>query len=378
MELTSGFSKAYDLNITNCNVTNNAARGVAVVNLRSLMHVQGSTLRENLLGGVQITDGAGDVNVTESYIGFNYGDGINMTYSGGRVNISRSSIEANIGHGVVTWFNQTSLKLVLNQVTFTFSLDSGRIFKKISGKIPQEFIVAYNNFSLNTWTAVLVGNFCSAGSVNITSNLFNESTWDAVEVVSCWQPEAPMRNVYIGHNKFLHNNRLGLVISPIVSMTSLIEHNLFRYHRLGCLRLRNPDALELESLASDVTVSNNRFEFNSGSFVVNLGLSQYGESQRMLFTRNWIKRNAIRQSFPSLHPRSRVAAVVVIGSSNVNVTRNMIDNPDSAFEIGSQLEDHSRQIFCIRNWLGARVEKEIFYRIFDRKDRYNLAQVRNR
>ena len=126
MELTSGFSKAYDLNITNCNVTNNAARGVTVVNLRSLMHVQGSTLRENVLGGLQITDGAGDVNVTESYIGFNYGDGINMTYSGGRVNISRSSIEANIGHGVVTWFNQTSLKLVLNQVTFTFSADNER------------------------------------------------------------------------------------------------------------------------------------------------------------------------------------------------------------------------------------------------------------
>lgn len=124
-------------------------------------------------------------------------------------------------------------------------------------------------------------------------------------------------------------------MSPAVSLSALVEYNLFRHQRQGCLLIRNPDALELESLASDVTVSNNRFEFNRGLFVANLGLSQYaGDGQTLFFTRNWIKKNVIRQPFNTvgLNPRSRVAAVVVVGSSNVNVTRNMIDNPESVIE----------------------------------------------
>ena len=39
------------------------------------------------------------------------------------------------------------------------------------------------------------------------------------------------------------------------------------------------------------------------------------------------------------------------------------------------MEDHSQSISCVRNWLGATLERDIFYRIFDRKDRYNLAKV---
>ena len=165
---------------------------------------------------------------------------------------------------------------------------------------------------------------------------------------------------------------------PAVSVTALVEHNLFRHNRQGCLLIRNPNALELESLPGDVLVANNRFEFNSGLFVANLGLSQYaGDGQRLFFTRNWIKRNKIRQPFNSvgLNPRSRVAAVIVVGSSNVNVTRNMIGNPEPIYEIESQLEDQQLEIAAVRNWLGGKVERDICYRLFDRKDRYNLALV---
>ena len=171
---------------------------------------------------------------------------------------------------------------------------------------------------------------------------FKLTTINALEILSCWKPSVPLRQINVGHNQFHHNHRLGLAMWPAVSVTALVEHNLFRHNRQGCLLIRNPDALELESLPSDVLVANNRFEFNSGLFVANLGLSQYaGDGQRLFFTRNWIKRNTIRQpfNFVGLNPRSRVAAVIVVGSSNVNVTRNMIDNPESNYEIGSQLED---------------------------------------
>ena len=313
MELTSGFSKSYDLNVTNSLLIDNGGRGVLAENIRSLLHLQGSTVRQNHMAGIQVVDGAGDVNVTSSLIGHNYGDGMNLTYSGGRVNVSYSTFESNDGHGVVAWFNQSSPKLALNQ----------------------EFILAYNTLSANQWTSVMVGNFCTAGSVNISGNVFNQSRWNALEILSCWNPGSqgskPVR-VHVGHNQFLHNHRLGLVMSPAVSLSALVEHNLFRHQRQGCLLIRNPDALELESLDSDVTVSNNRFEFNRGLFVANLGLSQYaGDGQTLFFTRNWIKKNVIRQPFNTagLNPRSRVAAVIVVGSSNVNVTRNMIDNPES-------------------------------------------------
>ena len=235
MELTSGFTKSYDLNVTNSVVTSNGARGVMAENIRSLLHVQGSTLRENRMAGIQVLDGAGDVNVTSSFVGYNLGDGINMTYSGGRVNVSYSVIEHNKGHGIVAWFNQTSLKLALNQ----------------------EFIVAYNTLGSNQWTSVLVGNYCTAGSVNISGNIFNQSQWNALEILSCWKPSVPLRQINVGHNQFHHNHRLGLVMWPAVSVTALVEHNLFRHNRQGCLLIRNPDALELESLPSDVLVANN-------------------------------------------------------------------------------------------------------------------------
>ena len=47
MELTSGFTKSYDRNVTNSVFTSNGARGVMAEKIRSLLHVQGSSLREN-------------------------------------------------------------------------------------------------------------------------------------------------------------------------------------------------------------------------------------------------------------------------------------------------------------------------------------------
>ena len=41
--------------------------------IRSLLHVQGSALRENGMVGVQVLDEAGDANVTSSFVGYNLG-----------------------------------------------------------------------------------------------------------------------------------------------------------------------------------------------------------------------------------------------------------------------------------------------------------------
>ena len=170
------------------------------------------------------------------------------------MNVSYSLIESNLGYGVVVWFNESSPKLLLNQ----------------------EFIIAYNRLSLNKWSSVFVGNFCTAGSVNICGNIFNQSLWNLLEIqlLETFTSNPPDTN---WAQNFHHNQQLGVVFSPVVTVNAIVGHNLFQNHRQGCLSIRNPDALELEALSSDVLVANNRFEYNSGLFVANLGLSQYGD-----------------------------------------------------------------------------------------------------
>lgn len=112
--------------------------------------------------------------------------------------------------------------------------------------------------------------------------------------------------------------------------------------------------------------------FHFQMFVANLGLYPYSSVQRMVFTWNFVKDNRIKEPFSDeidispLVPRSRVAAPIVVGSSNVDVFRNILQNPESAYEIGSQLEDQSKTINCTYNWLGFSQEEKIYYRLFHR------------
>lgn len=76
-----------------------------------------------------------------------------------------------------------------------------------------------------------------------------------------------------------------------------------------------------------------------------------------------------------LNPRSRVAAPIVISSSNVDVYRNIIYNRDSNYEIGSQVSDQSQILNCTFNWLGSKDEDKVFERLFHRKDRFDLAKI---
>ena len=76
-----------------------------------------------------------------------------------------------------------------------------------------------------------------------------------------------------------------------------------------------------------------------------------------------------------LNPRSKVAAPVVISSSNVKIERNLIDNPESRYELGSHLIEPNSELDCDRNWLGHKDEKRVWSRVFDRDDRYNLAKI---
>ena len=51
------------------------------------------------------------------------------------------------------------------------------------------------------------------------------------------------------------------------------------------------------------------------------------------------------------------------------VERNLIDNPDSRYEIGSRLIEPNTELDCRNNWLGHKDEKKVWAKVFDRDDR---------
>nr|XP_022906031.1 protein bark beetle isoform X1 [Onthophagus taurus] len=360
MRLLSGYQKTYDLNVSRSDISENNGRGVLVDNLKSMVHIYESTISKNS-HGFHVTSGVGSINVTQSRISFNEGDGINITYTGGSRNISKSSISSNEGYGLAIWLNQTE--------------ETEYIY------LNQSSVVQYSDFVKNLDIGVLHGNFCGEANVNITGNNFSSNQNDAFEILSCWIPTNNSLKLQIGHNYFISNEKIAVKIYPALNIDGKIEFNYFKKGLFGALLIKNKPLEEFNILKTQFLVTQNYFLQNSGAFAVNLALSPYSQYQYLLFKRNFVKDNNITEPFisedstSSLNPRSRVAAPIVIGSSNVDVFRNIIENPLSKYEIGSQVEDQSKTINCTFNWLGSNREQHIFNRIFHRNDRYSLAKV---
>lgn len=361
--ITSGYYKWYDLNVTDSTVNDNNGRGIAIEKMNSHVHIQrGSISNNNHVAGIHVLYGTGDVNVTDSRIAFNKGDGLNISYTGGSVNVTRSSLSSNNGYGVAVWLNDTKEPEFISY--------------------HQETVVAYSEIFRNVETGILVGNFCSNAVVNITGNWFNLSLSDAVEVVSCWRQNTNTTKLQIGHNVFIQNKKLGIKIKPAVNLDAVIEFNRITGHQYGGILIKNdPTIEEFELMPSNVLIRNNEMFDNRGVYVINIGLSPYSELQKGLITWNFIKDNRIKEPFDGeremkrLIPRSKVAAPLVVSSANVHVYRNIFQNHDSEYEIGSQLEDQSQIINCTFNWLSYSSEEKIYRRLFHRKDRYNLAKI---
>ncbi|XP_066905697.1 protein bark beetle [Halyomorpha halys] len=362
IRITSGRDKWVDLNVTDSTVADNKGVGISIENLRSRLNIQRSSVsHSDHIAGVHVKNGAGQVNISDSRIAFNIGDGVNITYAGGSTNISRSSLSSNLGHGAAVWYNKTKEK---EHIAFNHSV-----------------VLEYSEVFKNLEKGILVGNFCLDSTINVTGNWFNLSLNTAVEVETCLKPSSKLLKLYIGHNIFVQNKRPGVKVRPAVNLDAIIEFNKFKENTYGGILIKNDPSELYGILPSTVLIKNNEFYNNQGIYVVNVGLSPYSEQQHLLFTWNFIKDNKIKEPFNNngetkvLTPRSRVAAPIVISSENAEVFRNIIQNPDSEYEIGVHLQDQSQTINCSYNWLGFGDEEKIYNRLFDRKDRYNLAKI---
>lgn len=218
-----------------------------------------------------------------------------------------------------------------------------------------------------------MGNATGNSYVNVTGNWFNSSAETALQVESSWRQNEGLLRLQIGHNYFVQNAKFGIKLSPALNLEAVIEYNLFREQSNGCIVIKNPLYEEFNVLPAEMIVRHNEFYGNRGAFVVSIGLSPYSDTQKALFTRNFLRDNRVHELFDSnnemrsrLIPRSRVSAVVVVSSSNVEVFRNILHNPESRYEVGSHLEDQSKIINCTYNWLGFAEENRIFERLFHR------------
>uniref|UniRef100_A0A1A9WLV8 SRCR domain-containing protein n=1 Tax=Glossina brevipalpis TaxID=37001 RepID=A0A1A9WLV8_9MUSC len=380
LRITSGESSAYDFLIEDSTIEDNAGRGVAVDSLRSRLHVHRSSISGNQhVAGLHVTSGVGDVNITESNISYNRGSGINITYTGGNRNISSSFFNFNKGYGIAIWLNETSDPNRKEYIPFN-----------------QTTVVEYSYLNSNMEIGILHGNFCDPMWINITGNSFNGTFDNDIRIESCWRPPTeivnePNLHLQIGHNTFEYSQEISIYLSPALNLMGRIEFNHFRYGFYGCIYIRN-DFIQSEFnfMPVRLLVQSNYFIRNRGVHVVSLGLSPYSrrDLQFLLFTRNFIRDNKITEFFGPvvegsegndgagrLNPRCRIAAAVVVSSSNVDIYRNILHNLDSTYEIGSQLSDQSQSINATYNWLGYTDETKIYGRLFHRNDRYNLAKI---
>ena len=421
VEVVIDHGREYDLVVADSRIVANNGRGIWLQNLRS-----GSVLNATLVAnhdyvaGVHVSGGVADVIVNNSVISNNLVDGINITTGGGYLHLDQSELLNNTLRGLAVWQNESIILQTFNYSSHvtrnTFS--ANRIGMVISNGCHFPAPSHSNVF----W--------------NISMNLFIDQMEQSILYHSCiprprilkMQMIPSLSNISISHNRFVANGLHAIYAAPLFFTRMAIIHNEFAEHPRAVLYINSRDTfdtdkfleeadqfpfvfradnklisqrkLALDSWPAVVRIRNNNFYRNRGQYVVNIGLLEPQSSkallnfpslpQKVLFTRNLLKENVITEPFENLNSRSRVAAVMCISSSNVLIWRNEFVNTESKYELGVHLGVHYRVINASLNYwgtwrstsIGIQFEDKnlhsaavIYERIFDRKNRYNLAQV---
>lgn len=374
--------RARDVEISNSLIKSNEGRGIWIENQRSGVKLFNTTIvNHNYLSGFHSENGTGEVIIQASTIANNSGHGVFINLAGGYYHIDNSSITDNSLKGVALEYDKRPELAPFNHT----------------------FHLGFSLIARNGENGLFLGNVCRSDAFwNISMNSFVANGEDAIFFQTCLPtPDLLMnfkkqtsrvnitdsdmlsgyQDLLITHNVFRSNIRRAVNLSPLFFVRASILHNLFRDHPLAVLQISNQvDRFvdtEVISLAPvSVQVVSNRFYSNTGRYVVNIGVIEDSSRQSMTFTKNILEDNYMSEPYSELRPRSRVSAVVVVSSSNTKLVRNRFNNPLSAFEMGSHLEQHSKIINATTNFWGRGLDAaSIYRRIFDRKNRYNLAQI---
>ncbi|KAH9406143.1 hypothetical protein TYRP_013745 [Tyrophagus putrescentiae] len=408
VEVVLDYGREYDLVLTDSRVVANSGRGVWLQDLRS-----GAVLNRTLVAGHDHV--AGVHMAGASIISGNVGEGVNVTSGGGYLHLDRSEVVNNTGAGMAVWFNES---LGLQAFNYSAHLTRSSVVGNGVGLLVDSGChFAGRGPSSSSSKAQGAGNMLSFTPTvywNVSMNVFSEQREQAILVRSCLPRPRILKmsltpsitNLTISHNRFLGNGLQAIHAAPLFFAKLVVAHNDFSGHRRAVLYVNSRDAFNVDGFVEEAERFPFLFSTGSGATEQSAeagagrlagGGSHSGESlsrqQRPvrgqrgaagaagLEYRQFSEPEVSTIQFRTSHSgRSRVAAVLCVTSSNVHVWRNEFTNPGVPIRTGRPpgrpLSGHQ----CVAQLLGnekylQNAANHIYERIFDRKDRYNLAQV---
>lgn len=310
-----------------------------------------------------LCDFAGDVHVNASSFMYNRDNAVNVTHDGGMRIFNESYFSNNYGNGINITLNETSV----NNITRYARHQKTEVFR--------------SEFVMNEGIGVRVSNSCSNGLVTVNESYFIQNHGDAIDYESCFKVihQSNMTNFTVGYSTFRENYGHAIKASPLLNTYGRIGNNTFLGHPRHVLLIDNTDDILMNRLYTllrvDFTVSGNEFTNNHGFYVASLRLTQGSVLQNLQVYQNIFEQNVIEGRLSTLNERTRAHAVVIVSSSNVNFTCNILTNFGSEFELATHLKDQSVELFMPRQWWGTQSYEEIMFRFFEQGNRYNLARI---
>lgn len=348
-------------------VNGNVGYGVNIQDMRSKVFINTTEVSHNQFGaGIRVYQGAGEVIINNTRLEGNAQAGINITYSGGYQLLNNTKLIRNKGYGVITEY------LLLNRSRF---------------ELMQKMEVVRGEFYFNQLIGLRVGNYCRGGSVLVNESRFMYNWDEAIEYLSCNISTGtfPPMNFSVAFSDFSSNFRHAIFMRPLLNTVGIITNCSFSNHSLGVIRIDNEYDLLISKWYREFPVNynifSNKFERNSGRYVVYLRLTDSSPKQMMYFKFNKLINNYIQKAFMYTNPRNRANAVAVVSSRNILFKRNILKNRETSVrELATHLLDPSAIINATENYWDIEIVKasefEAVHRaIFDQDDRYNLARI---
>ena len=357
----------HDFRLDSSTVTDNVGHGVNIQDMRSKVFINTTEVSRNQFGaGIRVYKGAGEVVMNETVLEGNADAGINITYSGGYQLINNTRLIRNRGYGIITEY------LLLNRSRIEHM---------------QKMEIVRGVFLYNELISLRVGNYCRGGQVLVNESRFSYNIDEAIEYLSCNISTGtfPPTNFSVAFTEFSGNTRHAVLMKPLLNTVGIITNCSFTNQSLGTIRIDNGYDLLISKwyreFPVDYNIFENTFRHNRGRYVVYVRLTDGSPRQTLYFKFNRLWENSIKQSFIYSNPRSRANGVAVISSGNVVFKRNHLANrEDSVREVATHLLDPSVSIDATENYWDFSVLQQsdlevVHMNIFDRDDRYNLAQI---
>lgn len=348
-------------------VSDNVGHGVNIQDIRSKAFFNTSEVSRNQFeAGIRVYQGAGEVIINNTLVEGNDGAGINITYSGGYQLINNTRLVGNKGYGIITEY----LRLNRSRIEFM-----------------QKMEIVRGQFMFNELIGLRVGNYCRGGLVLVNESHFSYNHDEAIEYLSCniSTGSYPPTNFSVAFTEFTGNARHAVLMKPLLNTVGIITNCSFTNHSLGTLRIDNSYNLLISKwyreFKVDYNIFENKFERNSGRYVVYLRLTDKSPRHKMYFKFNRLMHNMIQDSFVYTNPRNKANAVAVVSSGNVEFKRNILANRENSIrEVATHLLDPSVRINAEENFWDIEIYKSsdfevVHANIFDQDDRYNLALI---